>query len=122
VLQEAPRGYHPNGSFHSSVTVKESFFLPEKQQSLEKVMVEEHTPFLYNLINGMLQARGLASNDLEEDDELDDASSSDKENCTPDEFSEVTFHHALSGQARVKARFSRVCSTLICALESLPHH
>ncbi|WAQ91254.1 hypothetical protein PtA15_14A136 [Puccinia triticina] len=116
VSQEAPRGYYPRGSFHSSVTVKASFFTPEEQRSEEKIMTEEHMPFLHGLIFGMLQQRGIANDtsmankDAREAANLANETSKDAAEC--EDFGEVAYIQELTGQDRVNARFARVGNLL----------
>ncbi|KAA1137120.1 hypothetical protein PGTUg99_013708 [Puccinia graminis f. sp. tritici] len=89
VSQEAPRGNYPNGSFHSSLTVKGAFFAPQEQHIQQSLMTEEHMPFLYGLINGMLRARFVGQANVVGDDEANDELLVDDHPSTPEAFGEI---------------------------------
>jgi hypothetical protein len=110
VSQEPPRGNYPRGSFHSSVTVNEAFFASNQQEDREKSLTEEHTPFMYNLINGMLRARGQAGDPAGEDNDAHEESYFADVVSAPDAFVDVGYGQRVLGQAHVNERFSRVCS------------
>ncbi|EFP91557.1 uncharacterized protein PGTG_17611 [Puccinia graminis f. sp. tritici CRL 75-36-700-3] len=121
VSQEAPRGNYPNGSFHSSLTVKGSFFDSREQLIQQSLMTEEHMPFLYGLINGMLRARVVAQAHVGGEDEAEDESLDDDQLSTPQGFGEVRYYQGLSGVERVHARFARIAST-VCSMVAFAHN
>ncbi|KAA1073580.1 hypothetical protein PGT21_016451 [Puccinia graminis f. sp. tritici] len=119
VSQEPPRGYYPRGSFQSSVTVKESFFSPQEQKIQQDLLTQEHMPFMYGLINGMLQAGGVpddhTGDDEDSSDDLGDVNSS------PEVYGGFGYAHGLSGQERINARFARIAST-VCSMVAFAHN
>ncbi|KAA1138597.1 hypothetical protein PGTUg99_030614 [Puccinia graminis f. sp. tritici] len=117
VSQEPPRGYYPRGSFQSSVSVKESFFSPQEQQVQQAHLTQDHMPFMYGLINGMLQAGGVVDDHTGDEDEPD----SHDLHFSPDGFGEVSYYHGLLGQERINARFARIATT-ICGMVAFAHN
>ncbi|KAI9616494.1 hypothetical protein H4Q26_010889 [Puccinia striiformis f. sp. tritici PST-130] len=122
VSQEAPRGNYPLGSFHSSLSVGRTFFSHEEQRLQDTTMTTTHMPFLYGMINDVLNQRGPL-NDQSEDDGVLKASNvpttKHVEDPEPEEIGEVAYVQSLTGKDRTMARFDRpadldlIFSTLI---------
>ncbi|KAH9442962.1 hypothetical protein Pst134EA_026749 [Puccinia striiformis f. sp. tritici] len=111
VSQEAPRGNYPLGSFHSSLSVGRTFFSHEEQRLQDTTMTTTHMPFLYGMINDVLNQRGPL-NDQSEDDGVLKASNvpttKHVEDPEPEEIGEVAYVQSLTGKDRTMARFDRV--------------
>ncbi|KAI7942921.1 hypothetical protein MJO29_012765, partial [Puccinia striiformis f. sp. tritici] len=108
VSQEAPRGNYPLGSFHSSSSVGRTFFSHEEQRLQDTTMTTTHMPFLYGMINDVLNQRGPL-NDQSEDDGVLKASNvpttKHVEDPEPEEIGEVAYVQSLTGKDRTMARF-----------------
>ncbi|POW14639.1 hypothetical protein PSTT_02752, partial [Puccinia striiformis] len=111
VSQEAPRGNYPLGSFHSSLSVGRTFFSHEEQRLQDTTMTTTHMPFLYGMINDVLNQRGPL-NDQSEDDGVLKASNvpttKHVEDPEPEEIGEVAYVQSLTGKDRTMARFDRI--------------
>ncbi|POW15911.1 hypothetical protein PSTT_01799 [Puccinia striiformis] len=118
VSQEAPRGNYPLGSFHSSSSVGRTFFSHEEQRLQDTTMTTTHMPFLYGMINDVLNQRGPL-NDQSEDDGVLKASNvpttKHVEDPEPEEIGEVAYVQSLTGKDRTMARFDRIATT-ICSM------
>ncbi|POW03957.1 hypothetical protein PSHT_11421 [Puccinia striiformis] len=55
--QQPPRGYYPNGRYHSSTTLKAAVLKDDELQKREMALTTEHMPLLYNLILATLKHR-----------------------------------------------------------------
>jgi hypothetical protein len=114
--QGPPRGNYPSGSFDSLVTVNKAFFSSYQQEDREKTLIEEHNPFLYSLINGMLRARGHANDQAGEEIDAHEGSSYFNGSSTPEIFDDAGYGQRTLGQAHINERFSRVSFTCYDAL------
>ncbi|KAA1106872.1 hypothetical protein PGTUg99_024586 [Puccinia graminis f. sp. tritici] len=119
--QEPPGGNHPAGSFHSSLTVKEAFFMAKEQRVQERSMTSKDMPFLYGLMDGMLWGHGhdkatsanddpSASQDLSEDH-----SGAPNGQASPEDFAAVSYYLALSGE-ECKNAWINCIATTICSI------
>ncbi|KAA1102285.1 hypothetical protein PGTUg99_020910 [Puccinia graminis f. sp. tritici] len=73
LLQESPpSGYHPNGSFYSSQEVEPSFFTHEAALEREKLLSEEHMPFLYSILKRTMNNGNRIEDDNNDSYQYDD--------------------------------------------------
>ncbi|KNF05647.1 hypothetical protein PSTG_01050 [Puccinia striiformis f. sp. tritici PST-78] len=126
VSQEAPRGYYPRGSFHSSLSVTNLFFTEAAQRQQEITMTAEYMPFLFGLIMGMLNRPGVASDAMDDEDAREAANvlEETEEGVSPsvaEEFGEVAYVQSLTRGARRHARNSRIATT-ICSVVAFAHN
>ncbi|POV96090.1 hypothetical protein PSHT_15319 [Puccinia striiformis] len=117
-VARSTKGELPLGSFHSSSSVGRTFFSHEEQRLQDTTMTTTHMPFLYGMINDVLNQRGPL-NDQSEDDGVLKASNvpttKHVEDPEPEEIGEVAYVQSLTGKDRTMARFDRIATT-ICSM------
>ncbi|KAA1070445.1 hypothetical protein PGT21_012403 [Puccinia graminis f. sp. tritici] len=118
-VQVAPRGNYPEGRFHSSSTVTQSFFTAEVKAGHEATLTQKDMPFIYNLLLGMLNAQGLASPGQDEEEALENHSPDEGLAAglqgSPEEPMGMTYQHEAHGVDRAHQRRRRVVTT-ICSM------
>ncbi|EHS62708.1 uncharacterized protein PGTG_22611 [Puccinia graminis f. sp. tritici CRL 75-36-700-3] len=107
IKQEPPRGNYPQGGFHSSSTVGEYFFTPEAKEEHERRLTEEHMPFLFGMLMGMLNRDGCKTTVAEEEDvPLPCGVSATKDG--PDKVGDMFYEVEPSSEAQSHQRLHRV--------------
>ncbi|KAA1096710.1 hypothetical protein PGT21_025879 [Puccinia graminis f. sp. tritici] len=118
--QKPPKGHYPQGSFHSSDKVKESFFTQEEKDRREEILTSTHTPFLYNILMGALhkqhkQKDSTNADDKGDSDLEDDFQSEEVPEDMPLDQDVVAYTKMHTGEAKVNFRFHRIITT-VCSM------
>ncbi|EFP89319.2 uncharacterized protein PGTG_15498 [Puccinia graminis f. sp. tritici CRL 75-36-700-3] len=115
IKQEPPRGNYPQGGFHSSSTVGEDFFTPEAKEEHERRLTEEHMPFLFGMLMGMLDRDGCKTTVAEEEEVPLPCGVSATEDG-PDEVGDMFYEVEPSSEAQSHQRLHRIATTVTSML------
>ncbi|KAA1139258.1 hypothetical protein PGTUg99_037582 [Puccinia graminis f. sp. tritici] len=104
VSQKPPSGIYPKGGYHSTKDISEKLFSSTSKENRDRELVEEHMPFLFNLIYHKLKTNPICSKDADVNDSDDNEQipAEDFEDYHGDE-SAVAFDRSASFDPRQRA-------------------
>ncbi|KAH9442391.1 hypothetical protein Pst134EB_028645 [Puccinia striiformis f. sp. tritici] len=118
--QQPPRGYYPNGCYHSSTTLKAAVLKDHELDMQDKALTTDHMPFLYNIILATLmhwphapaqdkpaEASGEGDGDRDASKAFVNGLDEDDPSTLPEEMGGVSYVY-LSGAGQSDHRLRRV--------------